>query len=71
MACRSRYADPDRRIIAAYGVWKERTASDGRTFMGIERTTFVIDARGIITRHFPRVKVDGHTEDVLAALDQG
>jgi peroxiredoxin Q/BCP len=64
-------ADPDRRIIEAYGVWKERTASDGRMFMGIERTTFVIDEHGVIARVFPRVKVDGHTEDVLAALDQG
>jgi peroxiredoxin Q/BCP len=64
-------ADPDRQIIEAYGVWKERTASDGRTFMGIERTTFVIDERGRVARVFPKVKVDGHTEEVLAALDQG
>lgn len=64
-------ADPDRTIIEAYGVWKERTASDGRTVMGIERTTFVIDERGVITHVFPKVKVDGHTAEVLAALDQG
>jgi peroxiredoxin Q/BCP len=61
-------ADPDRTIITAYGVWKERTASDGRTFMGIERTTFIIDERGTITHIFPKVKVDGHTDEVLAAL---
>jgi len=61
-------ADPDKMIITAYGVWKERTASDGRTFMGIERTTFIIDERGRITKIFPKVKVDGHTDEVLAAL---
>jgi len=64
-------ADTDRTIIDAYDVWKERTASDGRTFMGIERTTFVIDERGIITHVFPKVKVDGHTEEVLTALTAG
>jgi len=64
-------ADTDRTIIGAYDVWKERTASDGRTFMGIERTTFVIDERGVITHVFPRVKVDGHTDEVLAALTAG
>ncbi len=61
-------ADPDRAIITAYKVWKERTGSDGRTYMGIERTTFVIDERGTITHIFPKVKVDGHTDEVLAAL---
>ena len=61
-------ADPDKAIITAYGVWKERTASDGRTFMGIERTTFIIDERGMIAKVFPKVKVDGHTDEVLAAL---
>lgn len=64
-------ADTDRTIIGAYDVWKERTASDGRTFMGIERTTLVIDERGIITHIFPKVKVDGHTEEVLTALTAG
>lgn len=59
---------PEKTIIMAYGVWKERTASDGRTFMGIERTTFIIDQRGMISKIFPKVKVDGHTDEVLAAL---
>jgi peroxiredoxin Q/BCP len=36
--------------------------------MGIERTTFIIDERGTITHIFPKVKVDGHTDEVLAAL---
>lgn len=61
-------ADTDRAIIEMYDVWKERTASDGRTFMGIERTTFVIDERGVISHVFAKVKVDGHTDEVLATL---
>jgi hypothetical protein len=48
-------------------VWKEKHQY-GRTFMGTERTTFVIDEDGVITHIFPRVRVDGHTEEVLAAL---
>jgi peroxiredoxin Q/BCP len=40
----------------------------GRKYMGIERTTFVIDGQGVITHVFPSVKVDGHTEEVLAVL---
>jgi peroxiredoxin Q/BCP len=37
--------------------------------MGVERTTFVIDTRGFVRRVFPRVKVDGHSDAVIAALD--
>lgn len=43
----------------------------GRTFLGIERTTFVIDEQGVITHIFPKVKVDGHVEEVLAVLATG
>ena len=50
-----------------YGVWKEKS-NYGRTYMGIERTTFVIDEEGRIARIFPRVKVEGHAEEVLAAV---
>lgn len=60
-------SDEDRSIVAAYGVWKERTR-DGKSFMGVERTTFIIDERGMITHVFPQVKVDGHVNEVLAAL---
>ena len=42
----------------------------GREFMGIERTTFVIDREGVIRKVFPKVKVNGHTEEVLAALKE-
>ena len=40
----------------------------GRKFMGIERTTFVIDKTGVVRRVFPKVKVNGHTDEVLEAL---
>jgi peroxiredoxin Q/BCP len=61
-------ADPDHHVAAAYGVWKEKHQY-GRTFWGIERTTFLIDRRGRIARVFRRVRADGHSREVLAALD--
>ncbi len=60
-------SDEDKTIVNAYGVWKPRTR-DGQTVMRTERTTFIIDERGIITHIFPQVKVDGHVDEVLAAL---
>jgi len=60
-------ADTDRKVCETYGVWKEKSMY-GKKFMGVERTTFVIDAKGIIRSVFPRVKVDGHVSAVLAAL---
>jgi peroxiredoxin Q/BCP len=60
-------ADTDRTVATAYGVWKEKSLY-GRKFMGIERTTFVIDAKGVVQKVFAKVKVDGHVEAVLAAV---
>ena len=60
-------SDPDKALVKAYGVWKEKSMY-GRTYMGIERTTFLIDAAGKIATIFPKVKVNGHVEEVLAAL---
>lgn len=60
-------SDDDKSIVNAYGVWKPRTR-DGQTVMRTERTTFIIDEHGVITHIFPQVKVDGHVEEVLAAL---
>ena len=51
----------------AYGVLKEKNMY-GKMVLGIERTTFLIDAAGKIKKIFPKVKVEGHTEEVLAAL---
>lgn len=60
-------SDESRETIKAYGVWKKKSLY-GRQFMGIERTTFVIDPRGKIKAVFPRVKVDGHASAVVKAL---
>ena len=59
--------DPDHSIAEAYGVWKEKK-NYGRTYMGIERTTVVVDSQGKVAKVFPKVKVDGHAEKVLASL---
>jgi thioredoxin-dependent peroxiredoxin len=60
-------ADTDRKVAEAYGVYKEKSMY-GRKVMGIERTTFIIGKDGLIQRVFPKVKVDGHIEEVLQAL---
>lgn len=60
-------ADTDHAVAEAYGTWVEKTR-DGRTSMGIERSTFVIDADGNVARVFRKVKPDTHAEQVLAAL---
>jgi thioredoxin-dependent peroxiredoxin len=60
-------ADPDHAIAEAYGVWKEKSMY-GRKYMGIERTTFVIDEKGKIAELFAKVKPAGHAAEVLEAL---
>jgi peroxiredoxin Q/BCP len=55
-------------VCERYGVWKEKSMY-GRTHMGIERTTFVIDTGGRIAKVFPKVKVDGHADEVLEAVE--
>ena len=60
-------SDEKREVLKAYGVWKEKSLY-GRKYMGIERTTFIINENGRIARIFSKVKVDGHTNEVLAAL---
>jgi peroxiredoxin Q/BCP len=60
-------ADPDHAIAEAYGVWKEKSMY-GRKYMGIERTTFVIDEKGKIAEIFAKVKPAGHAAEVLEAL---
>jgi peroxiredoxin Q/BCP len=59
--------DPDHSIAEAYGVWKEKSMY-GRKYMGIERTTFVIDEKGKIAKIFAKVKPEGHAAQVLEAL---
>lgn len=60
-------SDESREMLEAYGVWKEKSLY-GRKFMGIERTTVLIDEEGIVRHIFSRVKVDGHTKEVLEFL---
>ncbi len=60
-------ADPGNKVCKLYGVYKMKSLY-GREFMGIERTTFVIDKAGVVRRVFPKVKVNGHTEEVIEAL---
>lgn len=60
-------SDEKKELVKKYGVWKEKSLY-GRKYMGIERTTFIIDEAGVITHIFPKVKVDGHVEEVLQAL---
>lgn len=60
-------ADEDHAIAEKYGVWVEKT-NYGKTYMGVERSTFILDADGKIHEIFRKVKVDGHTAEVLEAL---
>ncbi len=59
-------ADPELKTIQAYGVWVEKSLY-GRKYMGIDRSTFLIDAKGIIRAIWRKVKVPGHVEKVLEA----
>jgi thioredoxin-dependent peroxiredoxin len=60
-------SDGKKQVVNTYGVYKEKNMY-GKKVMGIERTTFLIGADGIIKRIFPKVKVDGHIQEVLEAL---
>jgi peroxiredoxin Q/BCP len=60
-------ADEDRAVINAYGLWVEKSMY-GKTYMGVERATFLIDATGTIARVWHKVRVNGHPEEVLAAV---
>ncbi|WP_422924967.1 thioredoxin-dependent thiol peroxidase [Singulisphaera sp. PoT] len=60
-------ADTDHQLCEQYGVWKEKNMY-GKKSMGVERTTFIIDAAGNVAKVFPRVKVDGHSEAVLETI---
>jgi len=59
--------DTEHKTLEAYGVWQEKNLY-GVKKMGIVRTTYIIDASGSVKRVFPKVQVNGHIQDVLAAL---
>lgn len=60
-------SDEDKKVVEKYDVWKEKSMY-GRKYMGIERTTVIIDEEGRIQKIFSKVKVKGHVEEVLAEL---
>ena len=62
-------SDPDGKVTKAYGVWKKKSLY-GREFMGIERSTFLIDAKGVVRKIWRKVKVGGHADEVLESLGE-
>jgi len=60
-------SDLDKKVVKSYGVWKQKSMYGHKT-MGIERTTFIIDKKGRIACIFPKVKVEGHVDEVLGFL---
>jgi thioredoxin-dependent peroxiredoxin len=60
-------ADEDHATAEKYGVWQKKSLY-GRSFMGIVRTTYLIDANGKVARRWDNVKVDGHADEVLSAV---
>lgn len=60
-------ADEDHMVMEKYGVWQEKS-NYGKKYMGIARTTYLIDADGKVQQRWDKVKVDGHADEVLKAL---
>ncbi len=61
--------DPEQKIATKYGVWQEKRMY-GKKYMGIVRTTYLIDPAGKVARRWDKVKVVGHVEAVIAALSE-
>ena len=59
--------DDEHRLAEAYGIWKQKT-NFGVTYMGVERTTVIIDKKGRIAKVFPKVNIDGHVAEVAEAV---
>lgn len=60
-------SDEKKEVVEKYGVWKEKSMY-GKKYLGIERTTFIVDEEGKIQNIFPKVKVDGHVNEVMKML---
>lgn len=60
-------SDPEAKVIDAYGAWQEKSMY-GKKYMGIERSTVLVDAAGKLVRIWPKVKVEGHAGEVLQAV---
>lgn len=61
-------ADEGGTVAQRYGVWVEKTRPSGQTSMGVARTTYIIDEQGRVAKVFPKVQVNGHSQEVLEAL---
>ncbi len=61
-------SDPDEKVCKLFDVIKEKSMY-GKKYMGVERSTFLIDSKGKLSREWRKVKVKGHVEDVLSSLD--
>lgn len=62
-------SDEKKEVLKKYGVWKEKSMY-GRKYMGVERTTFIVNGNGKIAKIFPKVKVDKHNAEVMQALKE-
>ena len=62
-------ADDGHKVTDQYGLWVEKKMY-GRTFMGVQRASFLIDAKGVIVKSWPKVKAKGHAAEVLLALKE-
>jgi thioredoxin-dependent peroxiredoxin len=62
-------ADTDKTVATAYGVWVEKSMY-GRKYMGVDRSTFLVDADGTVARIWRKVKVSGHADEVLEAAQE-
>ncbi len=62
-------ADEDHAIAEKYGTWQEKSMY-GKTYMGVARTTFIVDKNGKVARVFEKVKPDGHDQEVLTWLNE-
>ncbi len=62
-------SDAETTVAEAYGVWVEKSMY-GKTYMGLERSTFLVNAAGVIAKIWPKVKVEGHTKAVMDAIAQ-
>jgi peroxiredoxin Q/BCP len=60
-------SDPEGTVIEAYGAWQEKSMY-GKKYMGIERSTVLVDKAGKVAKIWPKVKVEGHAADVLASV---
>lgn len=62
-------ADVDKEVVNEYGVWVEKSMY-GKKYMGIQRDTFLIDEKGVVLKHYEKVKPEKHVDEVMAELEE-